>query len=162
VKSYEYGYHSCSYPSLSFGGRGLLGFELRALCLLGRHSTAWIMLPALFNLIIFEIGTFCLGQPGLLSPYYTLSLVDEMTGACNCVQLLVEMWVLWTFCPDCPQTTILPILASQIATIIGISHEHLTLLLLLYTFSFPSPNNSHHTKLTSFLKFILLPTSNNK
>jgi hypothetical protein len=36
--------------------RAVLGIEL-ALCLLGRRSTTWASLPALFVLVIFEIGS---------------------------------------------------------------------------------------------------------
>jgi hypothetical protein len=35
----------------------VVGFKLRALCLLGRHSTAWATPLALFALIILEIGS---------------------------------------------------------------------------------------------------------
>jgi hypothetical protein len=35
----------------------VLVFELRAIHLLGRLSTIWAMPPALFTLVIFEIGS---------------------------------------------------------------------------------------------------------
>jgi hypothetical protein len=42
----------------------LLGFQLRALCLLSWHSTTWTKPPALFALVILEIG-FCFLCPGV-------------------------------------------------------------------------------------------------
>jgi hypothetical protein len=35
----------------------VLGFDLKASCLLGRYSTTWDTLPALFVLDIFEVGS---------------------------------------------------------------------------------------------------------
>jgi hypothetical protein len=44
----------------------VLGFKLSTLNLLGRHPTTWVMPPALFALVIFQIGSccLCLDQPG--------------------------------------------------------------------------------------------------
>jgi hypothetical protein len=41
----------------------VLGFELRAWCLLGRHSAAWVTLPALFCFSYFlgRVSPFCQG-----------------------------------------------------------------------------------------------------
>jgi hypothetical protein len=41
-------------------------FVVLASHLLGRHSTTWATLPALFTLVIFQVGSyvFCPGQPG--------------------------------------------------------------------------------------------------
>jgi hypothetical protein len=52
------------------------------------------------------------------------SHVARMTGMYHCVQLLVEMGVSWTFCLGWPQTMILLISTSQVARIIGMSHQH--------------------------------------
>jgi hypothetical protein len=130
----------------------VLGFEFRALCFLGRHSTVWDTIFALVNL---ERG-FCSwpGQPGLQSSCCMLPMVLGMTGASHLMQTLYPHWprtvillisaswvvwddkckppcptidwhgVSWTFCPGCPQTATLPISASQLARIIGKSHWH--------------------------------------
>jgi hypothetical protein len=52
----------------------VLGFELRVLHLLGRHSTSWAKLLDCFCLVIFEIRNdwFCPGWPGPLSCYFVL------------------------------------------------------------------------------------------
>jgi hypothetical protein len=55
------------------GGVTVLGFELRALHLLGRLSSTWTTPLGLFALVIFERGSPCIpGRPGLCSSYFRL------------------------------------------------------------------------------------------
>jgi hypothetical protein len=72
----------------------VMGFQPRALHLLGRCSTTWATYPALFVLDIFLIGSriFCPGQLGahVNSPIY-ISFVAGMTDQCHHAQLLVQM-----------------------------------------------------------------------
>jgi hypothetical protein len=55
----------------------VLGFAPRALCLLKRCSTAWSMTPALFALVILEIGShfFCEGCMGHHPPILCVMLL---------------------------------------------------------------------------------------
>jgi hypothetical protein len=92
--------------------------KLKVSHLLGRHSTSWVTLPALFAVIIFEICShLSLGH----SLPIVLPIEADVTGMCYSNQPLVEMRVLWTFCPVWPQTTG-SIPASQVARITGLSH----------------------------------------
>jgi hypothetical protein len=63
------------------------GVELRASHLLGRHSITWVMPPALFPLVIFEIS--CHFLSGLWSFYlpFLYSYDDKMY---HCTQPLVD------------------------------------------------------------------------
>jgi hypothetical protein len=57
-------------------------FKLRALCLLGKCSTAWAMPLAPFSLVIWRWGglTFCTSSLGSWASYFTLLAVAGMTG----------------------------------------------------------------------------------
>jgi hypothetical protein len=61
----------------------ILEFELRISYLLGRFSAAWATPPALFALVILEIGSlhFCPGQPRLQSSYFKLPTIARRTSA---------------------------------------------------------------------------------
>jgi hypothetical protein len=51
----------------------VLECEFRASGLLGRHSITWVIFPALFSPVIFEIGSaVCLGWPALQFSYFIL------------------------------------------------------------------------------------------
>jgi hypothetical protein len=67
----------------------VLMFELRASCLLGRHSTTYVKSPVLLVSVIFQIGshTFCLGLTSDHHPPTYASLIAGITGACHCSQL---------------------------------------------------------------------------
>jgi hypothetical protein len=104
----------------------MLGFELRALLLLGRCSTMWARLPAIFALITSETGPHFLPRP-----VWTAMLC--YTSCCHWDDRLIlprpaffsaEMGVLWCFCLVWPPTTILPISASQVARITAVESPH--------------------------------------
>jgi hypothetical protein len=91
----------------------VLGFGLRVLHLLGRHSTSWAKLLACFCLVIFEIRNdwFCPGWPGPQSCYFVLPTTAG-------VQMHTCLPIGWdgasrTFCLGCPQTEILLISTSK-------------------------------------------------
>jgi hypothetical protein len=71
----------------------ILGFELRALCLLSKFSTTSTTYPALLALVIFEISFHIYAQAVLDHnlPVYVF-YIAEMTDAFPCLAiLLVEM-----------------------------------------------------------------------
>jgi hypothetical protein len=53
-----------------FCGGGRHWFELKALCLLSKCYTTWVIPPTLFVLVIFQIGSLFSLPPGLLSDNY--------------------------------------------------------------------------------------------
>jgi hypothetical protein len=67
----------------------VLGIEL------GLILARWVLYylsPALFVLIIFEIGSHFTPMPGWTSILlFVLPCIEEMTGLCHCKQPLVEM-----------------------------------------------------------------------
>jgi hypothetical protein len=71
------------------------------------------MPPAVFALVIFEIGFYVYAWAGLdLNPMYA-SQVAGMTSMCHYTRLLlVEMGSLERFCLACPGTVVLLIHAS--------------------------------------------------
>jgi hypothetical protein len=77
-------FHSCCYPSLNmtyvtFFWGAVLGFELRAFHLLGRHSTTWIQ-PLAWEML-FSYGYFFLSPSSLLSLLlYSLRLSEANTA----------------------------------------------------------------------------------
>jgi hypothetical protein len=101
---------------LSIGGIFLmvLGFELRDLYLVGRHSSTWAMLPALFALVILEGLTFC---PGCLdndlpildflsslgwqawAPHPAFTYWNEVSQ--TFAQAGLELWSTWSQPPSC-------------------------------------------------------------
>jgi hypothetical protein len=100
-------------------GWGILGFELGASCLLGKHSTSYAMLPALFALVILEIGS-CSVQPGPSFSCFRLPAVAQMTGSTTTSNFFsVKMELVNFFCLGWPETVILPISASLVARITG-------------------------------------------
>jgi hypothetical protein len=67
----------------------ILEFELKALHLLGRHSTTWAMSPALFCFSYFSESCFYC-QPGLQSSY-TVSCIAGMT----CTHYHAQLFICW-------------------------------------------------------------------
>jgi hypothetical protein len=61
-------------------------------------------------------------SPDFNSPIYAFHIAG-MTSVCYHVWILLLRWILPTFCPCQPSTTILLISASQVVGIIGISHH---------------------------------------
>jgi hypothetical protein len=95
----------------------VLGFELRALPLLGRCSTIWIMPVAVILLWLFwkQDFTFCPGWPGRWF-YFNLSAIAEMTVYATISSLYPLKWgSAKLFCLGWPGTKILPISASYVA-----------------------------------------------
>jgi hypothetical protein len=77
----------------------VLEFELRALCLLGRHSNTWVMTPALFHFSYFSgrVSHFCLGQPQIIFFLPVASRIVMMTGTCHHPWLFVWDGILISF-----------------------------------------------------------------
>jgi hypothetical protein len=72
-------------------------------------------------------------QASLQSSYFTFSTATEMTGVYQHAQLFsIDMRVSQHFCPGSPGTVILPIIASQVARIMGVSHQHSDMTYFLY------------------------------
>jgi hypothetical protein len=57
--------------------------------------------------------------------------IAQATPPVHFALVILEMGVSRTICPNWPQTAILPISNSQVARIIGVSHQHLALKLYL-------------------------------
>jgi hypothetical protein len=75
----------------------VLGFELRALCLLHKHSTTWVKSPVLFALVIFQIRSCVFAWTRLdLDPIYA-SCVAGKTGTCYHAQFTCWDGILLTF-----------------------------------------------------------------
>jgi hypothetical protein len=82
------------------------------------------MLPALFALVNFEIGShfmLCSAKTTIL--LCVLPCIAGMTGTCHHAQLLFEIGSHKIFCPGWPQTTVLLISVSLEARITGMSHH---------------------------------------
>jgi hypothetical protein len=68
----------------------VVGFELRALNLIGRHFTTSAMPPALFTLVIFLIRSHFYAQTSLdLDPPIYAFHIPGMTGKCHHIQLFM-------------------------------------------------------------------------
>jgi hypothetical protein len=70
----------------------IMGFELMSSCLLGKNSTTRTMPPALFLLVIFQIGSHC--KPRLVWTtilLFVLPYIVEVAGVCHCIRPLVKM-----------------------------------------------------------------------
>jgi hypothetical protein len=77
-----------------------------------------------FSLVIFRIGSHFIPGPRWIEILlFVLPGITGMMGVYHHTQPLVEMGVSQTFCPGWPQTLILPISASNVARIIGVSHH---------------------------------------
>jgi hypothetical protein len=62
----------------------VLGWELRAPLLLGRHSTTWVTSPVLF--VFWKQGpTFCPGWPGPRASYFMLPTTGGLTDTYHSV-----------------------------------------------------------------------------
>jgi hypothetical protein len=98
----------------------VLGFDFRALCLLGKYSTTWFMLPALYCFGYFSdtVSLFCpgLAWTQILFLYLLHSGVD--IAHTTTPSLFVEMEVLITF-----WTVILLISTSQVAGFTGMNYS---------------------------------------
>jgi hypothetical protein len=96
----------------------VLGFELRALYLLGRSSTAGTMPPALFALIILDIGSCFLPRPAWTSIFlcYTSRGLPFPASFCSDGVLKAGQE---------PQSS-RSISTSQVTRIMGVSHQHPT------------------------------------
>jgi hypothetical protein len=67
------------------------GVELRTSHLLGKCSTTWVKILALFVLVIFEIGSCLIALTSLTILLFMLLHVAGMIGMYHCAQLLVWM-----------------------------------------------------------------------
>jgi hypothetical protein len=138
----------------------ILGFELKTLHLLGRHSTAWAVPPILFALVESSSHFFALAGLDQDPPTYASHI--GMTATMP--SFLCWNKVLLTFCPGWPQTAILLISTSHVARTIGMSHKHLASMWPFETIKRYSKNEMYkaaasviwHTVLwwTGFFKYI--------
>jgi hypothetical protein len=95
------------------------------------HSTSPFVCSGYFGNRVSVFSQACLD----LSPVSVFPPMTGMTGECRYTQLLVEMRVSWSFCPNWPWTVILPISAFQVSRITGISHHTLLITIFLSSFS---------------------------
>jgi hypothetical protein len=74
--------------------------------------------PAKLNLYIFD-------RTGVWTQAFSLTkeVLTWATPAVHFVLIILQMQVSWTICPGWPQTVILQISVSQVARIIGMSHQ---------------------------------------
>jgi hypothetical protein len=94
----------------------VLGFELRASCLLGRHSTTC------FHYFSDRVSHVCLGPTSDCDPstYNLLHSWDHGVTAPHPAYCFRSG--LANICPGCPQTVILQISSSRVVEITGVSH----------------------------------------
>jgi hypothetical protein len=99
------------------------GFELRASCLLGGHSTTWATPPALFCFSCFShrISYFCLCSLDCYLLTHDLQCSWDHRPLPPCLACWL-WWGLLTFCLGWLQTSILQISISQAAGMTGTSH----------------------------------------
>jgi hypothetical protein len=100
-------------------------FELKALQLLDMCSTTWTKPPALVTSAIFWIESCLYAWVGL--DHFSLYLYVPHSWDYRCTPvhpafLLVEMWILLTFCLGWLGTTTLLISASWVVRITGVSY----------------------------------------
>jgi hypothetical protein len=104
----------------------VLSIEFRTSCLLDRHSTAWDTPPFLFALVILETGSHFLPRPAwtMILPFYTYDCHwnDRLMPPCLAFFSDWDGGLTNYFCLHCPGKVILPISASQVARITGVSH----------------------------------------
>jgi hypothetical protein len=107
------------------------GFELRAACTLGKRSIYSAMTPALFTLVIFQVGShiFCPGWARTTALLLTSATWLGLQTSTNTPGLFVER-VLLTFCLGWPLTSLV-ISISWVDGIIGVFH-HAKLLVNFY------------------------------
>jgi hypothetical protein len=75
-----------------------VGFEPRVLCLPDRHSTAWVMSPALFAFVIFQIGSYIFAWTVIL-----LFILPEKLGWQTSTQIFfLCVYIVWVISPPCP------------------------------------------------------------
>jgi hypothetical protein len=92
-----------------------LGFELRVLCLQCRCSTAWVMSPVHFALVILEmkvLWTICLGCPWTIILLVSVSQLARITGVSNlapCQKKCLFFTVLKSYdpIPHCPYPSLI-------------------------------------------------------
>jgi hypothetical protein len=103
-----------------------LGFDLRDLCLLGRHSVTRVMPSTLFALIIFLNRVLLVhGQSGSRSSYlhFLCGWDDRHEPPCSVFFSLVEMgWCLF-FLSWLASDHNLQVFASLVARIMGVCHH---------------------------------------
>jgi hypothetical protein len=88
----------------------ILGFDLMASCLLGRHSITWAFPVALVALVILEIGSFFLSKPAWT---YILFYTSHHHWDDRCMPPS-SAFFFGSFYPGWPGTTIPPISASHV------------------------------------------------
>jgi hypothetical protein len=91
---------------------------------IGRHYTAWTRLSALFALLIFKTASHFLTRQAWTTILLFFASHDSLDDRHMPLRLAFSCWyvVSQTVCPGCAWTTILPISASQVDRITGLSH----------------------------------------
>jgi hypothetical protein len=95
-----------------------LGFEFRALCLLGKYCTPWVTLPAPFALGYFSDKVSCFLSGASLCILFSW----DYRHARLCLVCLLKLDFA-NFCSVSPRTTILLISTSLVAWIAGVEHQ---------------------------------------
>jgi hypothetical protein len=110
------------------------GFWTQALEIARQYSTAWAINQALFYfLAIFQIGFHAWGWPQTMNLLPMASPhIAVITGSHYYTQLIDWDGVSLTFFPGWSWTKVLPISASQVARIIGVSYHTQPLAEFLY------------------------------
>jgi hypothetical protein len=90
-----------------------LGYEVRALRLLGRCSTTWTMPPVLFVLVILGTGSHFLPRPAWITIFlFYASIVAGTISIYHHAQPFLLTWGVENCLPRVPGTAILPVSAS--------------------------------------------------
>jgi hypothetical protein len=103
----------------------LLGFELKDFVLVRQVLYHWSHSSGPFSLVVLEIGTYFFAQAGPTSSCFMLPAGWDDSMCHYAHRELGKMGSHKLFCPGWLRSRILPISASQVARIIGISHQHL-------------------------------------
>jgi hypothetical protein len=99
-----------------------VGVELRAPCLLGRDSTTWSMMPALFALVILGIGSHIYAWVHVDCNSPTLCFLHRLDDRSAPSHLAIGFsGVLWTFFQGWSQTYYAPYLQFWVVRITGMS-----------------------------------------
>jgi hypothetical protein len=115
-----------------FSWVGGTGVELRAWCLVGGHCTTWAITPALFALVILDLGSHFLLRPALTTVlvFYASCCSCDDRHAPPCPAFSIEMGSCELCCSphptpqkNCPRTVTLQSSASQVGRIIGLNHQ---------------------------------------
>jgi hypothetical protein len=115
-------FHFHVYRWERFGSEGSTGFELKALSLLGKFSVTWATPATLYAPVIFEIESCVLLCSLELWSYVNLPCSWDERAVPPHSAIGWEEVKFFLFCPNWPQTAVVPSLTSQVARIAHLSH----------------------------------------